>query len=114
MTTRQPNTAQAIGALAAQLEALNARLDRDRQDREKTDEKADKARAEVKHSLSKLQSGHEDILRRVDKIEPVTEMVTGFKAKAIGALFVLGLIGSAVISFLVYFKQQITQLIWGA
>ena len=120
MTTR-PNTAEQLGRLAAQMEMMNAQLLRDRDDLAKRDKDAAKSREEVRRSLDDLRDGHKELqagqdilVRRMDKVEPVTDMVTGFKAKVIGAMFVMGMIGTAILGFLTYFKQQISQLIWGA
>ena len=103
------NTAQAIGQLTAQIEAMNSRLDRDREDRMTSDALSAKSRSETKAALEDLKDGHRDILRRVDKIEPVTEMVTGWKARAMGAVAVLGLIGSFLIAGLTFFKEPIVK-----
>ena len=107
------NTAQAIGALTAQIEAMNARLDRDREDRKEADKEAAQSREEVKRGLAALEQGHKDILRRVDKIEPVTDMVTSWKAKVIGAIAVLGLIGGVLIGGFQLFREEITRLFTG-
>ena len=108
------NTAQAIGALTAQVEAMNKRLDRDREDRIKLDDEAAKSRAAVRESLTELQAGHQAILRRVDKIEPVADMVTSWKARVIGGLAVLGVIGGIIITTVTFFKDAIIKSIWGA
>lgn len=119
--TSRPNTAEQLGRLAVQMEMMNEQLARDRADLKERDAEASKSREDVRQSLAKLERGHTDLkagqdqlVRRMDKVEPVTDMVTGFKAKAIGAMFVMGMIGSAIIGFLAYFKTQISQLIWGA
>ncbi len=112
--TARPNTAQAIGALAAQIEAMNARLDRDREDRKEHDRDADKSRRELRDGIAALQKGHDAVLRRVDKIEPVADMVTSLKARVVGALAVIWIIGGIIISAVTYFKAQIFHFLgWG-
>lgn len=105
------NTAQAIGALAAQVAAMNDRLDRDREDRKEIDKDAHSSREEVKKSLASLQIGHDAILARVDKIEPIADMVTSWRARLVGAVAVLGIIGGVIISAVTFFKQQIFNLL---
>lgn len=108
------STAQAIGALTAQIEYMNQRLDRDREDRKEVDQEASESREAVRKSLRHLEDGHADILRRVDKIEPVADMVTGWKARFAGAMLVLGLVGTIAFAGLAFFKDRIIELIWGA
>jgi chromosome segregation ATPase len=112
--TARPSTAAELAALRATVEAVLRALERDRADLKERDAEASKSREDVRASLADLKSGHDDLLRRMDKVEPVTDMVTGFKAKVIGAMFVMGLIGSAILGFLAYFKTQIANMIWGA
>ena len=70
----EQNTAQAIGALTAQIEAMNNRLDR---------------------------------------VEPVADMVTGWRARFAGAMIVLGFIGTLAILGFGFFKDSILRLIFG-
>lgn len=112
MTTR-PNTAEAIGKLTASVEAMNARLDRDREDRQKMDHDAAVARESMRKSLDNLERGHADILGRVDRIEPVTQMVTGWRAKFTGIMMVLGFIGTIFLGGVAFFKDRILQLLAG-
>lgn len=107
------NTAQAIGALTAQIEAMNARLDRDREDRSKKDDAAIRSRAQLKSALDDLQRSHDAVLGRVDKIEPVADMVFSLRAKVSGALVLLGLIGTVVMTAVAFFKERILQILGG-
>lgn len=72
-------------------------------------EHSDIYRTSVQKDLAKLAEGQKNILRRVDAIEPVTTMVTSFRAKLAGAVIVLGFLGSVVIWVLIYFREQITK-----
>ena len=91
------STAQAIGALGAQMEAMNARLDRDYTARETADKDAMAHRLRVNAMLSELGQGHREVAARLDKLEPVAAMVASAKAKLAGATLVLGFIGSLAI-----------------
>ena len=111
--TARPNTAQAIGALTAQIEAMNARLDREYAERLRTDADAADARLSVRQSLTELEQGHKSINSRLDKIEPVTEMVTGWQARVVGAMMLLGFIGTIVWTGVLFFKDSLLNLFQG-
>lgn len=108
-----PTTAQAIGAFAAQIEALNKRLDLDRDDRKEADKEIIANRAAVARALLELGHSHADNAARLDRIEPVVAMVSSAKSKFAGAMVVLGLIGTLFIFGVVYFKDAILRLIFG-
>lgn len=108
-----PTTAQAIGAFAAQIEALNKRLDLDRDDRKEADKEIIANRAAVSRALLELGHSHADNAARLDRIEPVVAMVSSAKSKFAGAMVVLGLIGTLFIFGVVYFKDAILRLIFG-
>tara|TARA_R110000822_G_scaffold48542_1_gene127787 strand:- start:1482 stop:1826 length:345 start_codon:yes stop_codon:yes gene_type:complete len=114
MSDRRPSTAEAIGALGAQMEAMNKRLDRDYTAREAADRDAAAHRLRVNERLIKLEQGRTIDGARLDRIEPVTAMVTSWRARTAGALMVLGLIGSLALGGVWYFKEGITRLIYGA
>jgi len=109
--TARPNTAVELAKLSERLEQFMKSADRDRKVREQHDKEADASRKELRQGVADLQRGHEVILRRVDKIEPVADMVTSLKAKVVGGLAVLGIIGGIIISAVTYFKQQLLSLI---
>tara|TARA_R110000822_G_scaffold19407_1_gene63339 strand:- start:762 stop:1100 length:339 start_codon:yes stop_codon:yes gene_type:complete len=108
-----PTTAQAIGAFAAQIEALNKRLDLDRDDRKEADKEIIANRAAVSRALLELGHSHADNAARLDRIEPVVAMVSSAKSKFAGAMVILGLIGTLFIFGVVYFKDAILRLIFG-
>jgi|TARA_B110000908_G_scaffold166680_2_gene218234 predicted phage tail protein len=109
----EQNTAQAIGALTAQIEAMNNRLERDREDRKETNAAAAANRERVNSTLLELQQGHKKIVSRLDRVEPVADMVTGWRARFAGAMIVLGFIGTLVILGFGFFKDSILRLIFG-
>ena len=112
MPERQ-NTAQAIGALTAAVEAMNNRLERDREDRITANAAADVNREQVNKTLTELQQGHQRIASRLARVEPVADMVSSWRAKFAGAMIVLGFIGTVVISSVVFFKDSILRAIAG-
>lgn len=110
--TGRMSTAEAIGALTAQVAALNKAFDEERHDRRALGEKAAKERADARAALADLQAGQTDLLRRVNDMEPVTKMVTGWKARLTGALMLAGYAGAVIWAGAVFFKDWILAL-WG-
>ena len=108
------NTAQELGRLTAQIEALNSRLDREYAERLRADAEAAEARVSVRQALSELEQGHKAIGGRLDQIEPVTRMVTGWRARWVGAMIVLGFLGSIAWAGVLFFKDSIIGFIQGA
>ena len=108
------NTAQELGRLTAQIEAMNARLDREYGERLRTDAEAAEARVIVRQALSDLEQGHKAIGGRLDQIEPVTRMVTGWRARWVGAMIVLGFLGTVAWTGVLFFKDSIIRIIQGA
>jgi predicted phage tail protein len=113
MAERQ-NTAQAIGALTAQIEAMNNRLERDREDRRDANVAATINREQVNKTLLELQQGHKKIVSRLDRVEPVADMVTSWRAKFAGAMIVLGLVGSIAFAGVTFFKESILRVVFGS
>ena len=107
-----------IATLAAILERMEKRLDEDRKER-KAESAAitkmvahDRANAEMTRSavsadLTVIRHGQTDVLRRLDKIEPVTNLVTSFRSMVTGGLILLGVIGTVVWSAATFFKEFI-------
>jgi len=111
-----------LAALVEVVNQLKERADEDREDLKKYHEKlsrdlaadrtsSDAYRTGVHKDLEKLTHGQEDLLRRLEVIEPVATMVTSFRAKMVGAAIVLGGIGSLVIWALIYFKEIVVKSI---
>ena len=107
------NTAQAIGALTAQIEAMNARLDREYAERQRADLEAAEARVSVRQSLNDLEQGYKTINGRLEQIEPVTKMVTGWQARIVGAMMLLGFIGTIVWTGVLFFKDSLIKIFQG-
>jgi len=116
-----PTTVAAqLAAQAVLLENISSRMEEDRQERKAESiamEKAlvhDRANAEMSRAatsaeLTAMRHGQNDVLRRLDNIEPVTDLVTSLKAKAIGALMLLGFIGGIMWGGIVFFKEIIVE-----
>ena len=71
----------------------------DREERKQAESDALKVRSEIRDKLSDHNSRLDDVVKRIDRIEPISEMVTGWRYRAMGALMVLGLIGAFASAF---------------
>ena len=113
--------ANSIATLAAILERMEKRLDEDRKERKAESDaiakivSRDRANAEMTRSavsadLNIIRLRQTDVLRRLDKIEPVTNLVTSFRSMVTGGLILLGVIGTVVWSAATFFKELILGL----
>jgi len=113
--------ANSIATLAAILERMEKRLDEDRKERKAESDaiakivSRDRANAEMTRSavsadLNVIRLGQTDVLRRLDKIEPVINLVTSFRSMVTGGLILLGVIGTVVWSAATFFKELILGL----
>lgn len=118
---QQGSTLQAIGALTAQMKAMNDRLDRDRVDRKENDQAARESREKIIESVNslervteKLEASHTDMSDRVAKVESVTTLITSWKARSIGAFYVLSLLGAIIVFAFTSMKEQVIRFLWGS
>lgn len=111
---------QAIGSLTANIESLTHEIERDRETRRLNDIDArihrDAIAAAVSHlekSTAELKNGHEVMTKRLDGVEKITTLVSSWKARSIGALWVMSTFGAVVLLAFTAFKEQVSKLIWG-
>ena len=96
-----------LAAQAVLLEHMNSRAEEDRKERKAAQAETERTRQVVAAELSAMRHGQDGMLRRLDKIESVTDLVTSLWAKAIGAVSVLGVIGAIMWGGAVFFKDII-------
>jgi len=105
-----PTTVAAqLAAQAVLLEHISSRMEEDRQERKTAQAETERTRAATSAELIAMRHGQNDVLRRLNNIEPVTDLVTSLKAKAIGALMLLGFIGGIMWGGIVFFKEIIVE-----
>ena len=105
-----PETVAAqLAAQAVLLEHISSRMEEDRQERKTAQAETERTRAATSAELIAMRHGQNDVLRRLNNIEPVTDLVTSLKAKAIGALMLLGFIGGIMWGGIVFFKEIIVE-----
>ena len=101
------SVAAQVAALTAIVELHVSRAEEDRQERKTAQAATELARIAVTNDLSKMQNSQDDILRRLDNIEPVTDLVTSWRGKLAGIMIVMGFIGAIVTFGIVFFKDII-------
>lgn len=113
MTTR-PNTASELAALRATLEADMKARERERIEAKEQREGMARDIAAIRSNAVQIDNRVATIENDMKAVKPVIASLTTAKAKFAGAAIVIGAIGTLVLGFMTYFKQQITTLIWGA
>ena len=110
-----------VAALTAILERMEIRLDEDRKERKAESEKIDKGlaqdranaamtRSAVSAELTDIRHGQDAVMRRLDKIEPVTDAFTSIKAKVAGAVMAITVIGGIAWGGITFFREFIMEL----
>jgi len=109
-----------VAALTAILERVERQLDADRKERKAEGEvlnravahdrtNAEMSRRAVSAELTDIRHGQTNVLDRLDRIEPVTNLVTSFQGKMTGAAILLGFIGTLATFAFMFFKDMILE-----
>ena len=96
---------------ATDLAALRASFDAFTKHYEATSEAAASERKQMLETINKLASNQDRLAADMAEVKPVTDMVTGFRAKVIGGLMVLGFIGAIAWAGIQFFKAQILHML---
>jgi predicted metal-dependent hydrolase len=114
------NTAAELARLATLLDTHMKAGERDRLAQQEQAREAKEQRDGMARDILAIRQDHMTMDNRVIKIEadvkemkPVIGSIVSTKAKFAGAIIVLGALGTMVLGFLAYFKQQISTAIWG-
>jgi hypothetical protein len=100
-------------ALVVRINALCERLDRDYSERIQERKETKQYRDRVQADLQALYASTEETRRRMDKVEPVADMVTGWRAKVTGGILVLGFIGGIAWAGITFFRDELKAIILG-
>ena len=96
-----------VAALTAILERMERQAEEDRKAFSLDRAKAELARSAVSAELADFRHGQNDVLRRLGKIEPITDLVTSVRSQITGGLILLGVIGGVAWGGIVFFKEII-------
>ena len=106
-----PTTVAAqLAAQAVLLEHISSRMEEDRQERKTAQAETERSRLATSAELTAMRHGQNDVLRRLDDIEPVTDLVTSWRGKLAGIMIVMGFIGALATFIIVFFKDKIVEL----
>lgn len=100
-------------AVVAHINALCERLDRDYSERIQERKETKQYRDKVQADLQALYSSTEETRRRMDKVEPVADMVTGWRARITGGILVLGFIGGIAWTAIAFFRDELKAIFLG-
>ena len=99
-----------VAALTAIVERMDQRAEEDRSDRKEAQREAEIARLGVSAELVDMRHSQINVVKRLDKIEPVTDLVTSWRGKLAGIMIVMGFIGALATFIIVFFKDAIMGL----
>jgi len=99
-----------VAALTAIVERMDQRAEEDRSDRKEAQREAEIARLGVSAELADIRHSQINVVKRLDNIEPVTDLVTSWRGKLAGIMIVMGFIGALATFIIVFFKDAIMGL----
>ena len=101
------SVAAQVAALTAIVERIDSRAEEDRRERKAAQAETERTRMITSAELAAMRHGQDDVLRRLDRIEPVTDLVTSWRGKLAGIMIVMGFIGALATFVIVFFKDVI-------
>jgi hypothetical protein len=99
--------ANQVAALTAIVQRMEHQLDNAVQSMAADRDKAELSRSAVSADLTDIRHSQTDVKRRLDKIEPVTDLVTSVRSRVTGGLILMGVLGGIAWAGLVFFKEVI-------
>jgi hypothetical protein len=85
-------------------------MEEDRQERKTAQAETERARLANSVEIAAIRHGQKDVRRRLDNIEPVTDLVISWRGKMAGIMIVMGFIGALATFVIVLFKDAIVRL----
>jgi len=104
--------------MAAILERMERQSEEDRRERKAESALMNKAlahdrnnaemtRSAVSAALADIVHGQADMVKRLDKIEPITDLVTSVRSRVTGGVILLGFLGGIAWAGVLFFKETI-------
>ncbi|MAC81499.1 MAG: hypothetical protein CML66_25950 [Rhodobacteraceae bacterium] len=107
----------AFHLLVKMLTDLKESVDADRDERKADERRAGEYRDKLRDDVTALRGQHDNLnthvgslTRRVEAMEPVAAQVQSWHARLLGALGLIGIIGTMIMGFVAFFKAEI--IIW--
>lgn len=102
-----------MATTAEQLAALTATFDAFARQYDRQATKADLDRSTMMDAINRLTVSQDRLVVDMAEVKPVTDMVTGLHAKFMGAAIILGIIGAIAWAGVLFFKEDIINLLSG-
>ena len=99
--------ASQVAALTAILQRMEQRADEDRKALAHDRANAEMTRSAVSAALVDIGHSQAAMVRRLNKIEPITDLVTSVRSKVVGGVMVLGVLGGIAWGGVLFFKEVI-------
>ena len=99
--------ASQMAANTAILERMERQAAEDRMERKEAQRETEIARLAVSAELADIRHSQTDVVKRLDKIEPVTDLVTSVRSRVTGGMMLLGVIGGIAWAGVLFFKETI-------
>jgi len=99
--------ASQVAALTAIVQRMERQLDNAVQSMASDRDKAELSRAAVSADLTDIRHSQTDVERRLDKIEPATDLFTSIRSRVTGGVILMGVLGGIAWAGLVFFKEVI-------
>jgi hypothetical protein len=103
------SVASQVAALTAILTRMERQSDEDRKTLADERHNADLSRSAISAELADIRHSQIDVQRRLDRIEPITDLVTSVRSRAAGGVILLGVIGTVAWTGVVFFKDIIVE-----
>jgi hypothetical protein len=103
------SVASQVAALTAILTRMERQSDEDRKTLADDRRNADLARSANSAELANIRHSQIDVLRRLDRIEPVTDLVTSVRSRMTGGVMLLGVLGGIAWAGVLFFKEFILE-----
>jgi septal ring factor EnvC (AmiA/AmiB activator) len=107
--TARPNTAAAVAALSATMEALAERVKDDNAATQQHLAKINAGLAKISDTLATADDRIKSLERDMQEVKPVAMQVRDWRAKALGGLMVLGALGSVVLFMWEALKSRVVE-----
>jgi hypothetical protein len=102
-----PSVSNQVAAMAAILERMERQSEEDRRERKSAHRETELARAVVSAELNDIRHSQIDVVKRLDKIEPITDLVTSVRSRVTGGVILLGFLGGIAWAGVLFFKETI-------
>ena len=96
-----------VAALTAIVQRMERQLDDAVQSMASDRDKVELSRAAVSADLTDIRHSQTDVERRLNKIEPVTDLVTSIRSRVTGGIILMGVLGGIAWAGIVFFKEVI-------